>query len=80
MSLKLYKNIDGKIQYWETWDVNEKTASVHWGVLGEKGEDKEVKSDLFTNFRKKVQKEIDKYLHAFADSDSTKVFVRDIFD
>ena len=56
--LKLYKKADKKIHYWETWDKDEKTGVVHWGILGEKGEDKEVKSKLFSNFRKEIQKEI----------------------
>ena len=57
--LKLYKNTDGIISYWETWDNDEKSGTVHWGLLGQRGEDKIVKSDLFSNFRKKIQKEID---------------------
>ncbi|MES2139673.1 MAG: hypothetical protein V4511_08175 [Bacteroidota bacterium] len=56
--LKLYKNIDGILHYWETWDKNEKTGIVHWGIIGQKGQDKEVKSGLFSNFRKEIQKEV----------------------
>ncbi|UUV20364.1 hypothetical protein [Paenimyroides aestuarii] len=56
--LKLYKQIDNELHYWETWDKDEKTAIVHWGIVGQRGQDKEVKSGLFSNFRKKVQKEI----------------------
>lgn len=57
--LKLYKSIDGVLHYWETWDSAENAALIHWGVVGEKGQNKELKSGLFTNFRKAVQKEID---------------------
>jgi hypothetical protein len=57
--LKLYRNIDGVIDYWETWDNDDKSATVHWGQLGQRGQDKIVKSELFSNFRKKIQKEID---------------------
>jgi hypothetical protein len=56
--LKLYKNIDNLFHYWETWDKDEKTGIVHWGIVGSRGEDKEVKSTLLENFRKKIQKEI----------------------
>ncbi|HRG01330.1 MAG TPA: hypothetical protein PKZ75_09450 [Bacteroidia bacterium] len=59
--LKLYKRIDNDIHYWETWDKDEKTGVVHWGVVGQRGQDKEIKSGLFTNFRKDIQKEIDIY-------------------
>ncbi|UAY52079.1 WGR domain-containing protein [Ferruginibacter albus] len=57
--LKLYKLIDNKLHYWETWDKDDKTGIVHWGIVGERGQDKEVKSGLLTNFRKSIQKEID---------------------
>lgn len=58
--LKLYKLIDSQLHYWETWDKDEKSAIVHWGIVGQRGQDKEVKSGLFSNFRKEIQKEIDK--------------------
>jgi hypothetical protein len=57
--LKLYKLIDKQLHYWETWDKDDKTAIVHWGLVGQRGENKEVKGGLFSNFRKIVQKEID---------------------
>lgn len=60
--LKLYKLIDNQLQYWETWDKDEKTAIVHWGIVGQRGQDKEVKSGLFSNFRETVQKEINEKL------------------
>lgn len=56
--LKLYKLIDNQLHYWETWDKDETTAIIHWGIVGQSGQDKEVKSGLFSNFRKSVQKEI----------------------
>ncbi|OJW72322.1 MAG: hypothetical protein BGO59_14350 [Spirosoma sp. 48-14] len=60
--LKLYKLIDNQLYYWETWDKDEKTAIVHWGIVGQRGQDKEVKGGLFSNFRKTVQTEIDEKL------------------
>jgi predicted DNA-binding WGR domain protein len=56
--LKLFKNVDHQLYYWETWDKDEKTAVIHWGVVGQTGKQKEVKSGFFSNFRTIVQKEI----------------------
>lgn len=53
--LKLYKDTDGLVSYWETWDNDKKSATVHWGQLGQRGEDKIVTG----NFRKTIQKEVD---------------------
>ncbi len=57
--LKLYKKTDSQFLYWETWDKDSKTGIVHWGVVGEKGESKEIKSGLFSSFRKTIKKEIE---------------------
>lgn len=59
---KLYKQTGHQLHYWETWEKDEKTAIVHWGVVGQRGQDKEVKSGFFSNFRKIVQKEMDEKL------------------
>lgn len=56
--LKLFKTIEGQLHYWETWDTDEQTVIVHWGVVGETGYRSEVKSAPFSNFRKTVRKEI----------------------
>jgi hypothetical protein len=56
--IKLYKIIDNKLNYWETWDNDDKSAIVHWGVVGQRGQDKEVRGGLFSNFRDIVQKEV----------------------
>lgn len=58
MVLKLYKNINNTLHYWETWDTDDGSAMIHWGIVGETGEDKEVKSTLFSNYKKIVEKEI----------------------
>lgn len=72
--IKLYKMIDDQLHYWETWDKDEKTAIVHWGVVGERGQDKEIRSGFFSNFRKIVQKEIDEKLNNdYAEFDEDKV-------
>lgn len=72
--LKLYKLIDNQLHYWETWDKDEKTAIVHWGIIGQRGQDKKVTSGLFSNFRKTVQKELDEKLkQGYAEFDEEKL-------
>ena len=56
--LKLYKQVDNQLHYWETWDKDNKTGIVHKGIVGTKGSSKEVKSGFSTNFHEKIQKEI----------------------
>lgn len=77
--LKLYKQKDNQLWYWETWDKDEKTAIVHWGIVGEQGENKEVKGGLFSNFRKNVQKEIDQKLkEGYTEFDEDKIYFLEI--
>ena len=57
--LKLYRNTNGVINYWETWDNDDKSGTIHLGELGQHGQSKTVKSGLFSNFHKEIQKEID---------------------
>ena len=72
--LKLYKLIDKQLHYWETWDKDDKTAIIHWGIVGEAGRDKEVKSGLFSNFKKIVQKDTDsKIKEGYAEFDDEKL-------
>ena len=73
--LKLYKRVDNEILYWETWDKDEKTGVIHWGVVGKRGEDKEIKSGLFSNFRKEIQKEVDKKIvEGYEEIDDADLF------
>ena len=73
--LKLYKQVDNEILYWETWDKDEKTGVVHWGIVGQRGQDKEIKSGLFSNFRKEIQKEVDKIIETgYAEIDADNLF------
>ncbi|MFD2967749.1 WGR domain-containing protein [Sphingobacterium bambusae] len=77
--LKLYKRIDNQLYYWETWDKNEKSAIVHWGIVGQTGQNREVKSGLFSDFRKAVQKEIDEKLkEGYAEFDEDNYAFLDI--
>jgi hypothetical protein len=59
--MKLYKQIDSTIHFWETWDIDDKTGAINKGIVGKRGEYREVSSKLFTSFRKEIQKEIDNY-------------------
>ena len=57
--LKLYRFTENKKEYWETWDNDDGSHTVHWGQLGTQGESKVVKSSLFKKPQDKIQKEID---------------------
>ncbi|MBF4463641.1 WGR domain-containing protein [Flavobacterium sp. LC2016-12] len=71
---KLYKVKDNQLYYWETWNKDEKTAIVHWGKVGERGEDKEVTGNFFSNFKKKVLKEIaEKVKEGYAEFDKGRI-------
>jgi hypothetical protein len=39
--LKLYRTTGDKREYWEAWE-NDRTITVHWGDLGERGETREL--------------------------------------
>lgn len=58
--LKLYKRIDNKLHYWETWSKSGKTGIVHWGKVGQRGNVKEVKSTKDIKFREEIKKEVTK--------------------
>ncbi|MEL6302456.1 MAG: hypothetical protein AAFV47_11025 [Pseudomonadota bacterium] len=57
--LKLYKMDEKPPRYWETWDNDDGSHTVHWGVLGQTGETKTVKSSLPKKATDKIQSEID---------------------
>lgn len=54
-----YKSIDNKLHYWKTWNKDPKTAMVHWGKVGSKGQTKEVKSSFFKSHTSKIRKEFE---------------------
>lgn len=56
--VKLYKLIGNDLNYWETWDADKRTAVIHWGIVGQHGQRKEIKSGIFSSIRKTIQKEI----------------------
>jgi len=57
--LKLYRFTQAKKEYWETWDNDDGSHTVHWGELGTRGESKTVKSGLLKKAEVAIQKEID---------------------
>ena len=57
--LKLYNFADGAKEYWETWDNEDGSHTVHWGKLGTKGNSKTVKDSIFKKAVKTIQAEID---------------------
>jgi hypothetical protein len=60
MMIKLYKTINNQLHYWQTWETEEKSAIIHWGPVGEKGDQKEVRGNLFKSLKSKVNSEIAK--------------------
>jgi len=61
---KLYKNINEELHYWETWNNDAHTAIIHWGKVGQTGDQKEVQNGLSTGMRTIVQKEMDEMIKA----------------
>ena len=57
--IKLYKNTDGAGEYWETWDNEDGTHTVHWGALGTRGSSRTVRDRLFKKASRAIQAEID---------------------
>src|SRR4026208_2146772 len=58
--LKLYKNSEDAIRFWETWDNGDGSHTIHWGAIGERGESKVLKPSLFSKPQSKIQQEIDR--------------------
>lgn len=56
--IKLYKTIGSELHYWETWDKNDTSAIIHWGIVGQTGENKEIKSGFFSSIENKLKKMI----------------------
>ncbi len=60
--LKLYKITDDQKLYWETWDNDDGSHTVHWGELGTEGESKTIRSSFFKKAEDKIQIEVDEYV------------------
>lgn len=57
--LKLYRFTEAKKEYWETWENDDGSHTVHWGELGTSGQSKTVKAGLLRKAEALIQKEID---------------------
>ena len=57
--LKLYRLAPEKREYWETWDNDNGSHTVHLGLLGTRGESKELKSTLTVKAAALIQQQID---------------------
>ena len=57
--IKLYKSVDGNVYYWETWEEDKKSSTVHWGKLGTTGESELLKTDRNASVTAKVQQLLD---------------------
>lgn len=56
--IKLYRTIEGKKEYWETWE-HEGTHTIHYGVLGTKGKTETIKKGGSEAVETKVAEMID---------------------
>lgn len=73
--LKLYKNIEGELHYWETWDQDERSGIIHWGVIGERGQHEAIKSEIISPFQKKIQKLVNEKIEdGYRPIDDDEVF------
>lgn len=79
--IKLYKSINNETHYWETWDNENKSATFHWGIIGQTGKSKKITSGLFKKNHKEVQTAIDQKIEEgyteFEEMD--KVFLEVIY-
>ncbi len=57
--LKLYRRSNDTVEYWETWDNDDGSHTVHFGTLGTTGESRVVKSSLTRKAQRVIQEEID---------------------
>lgn len=57
--LKLYRFTDGKKEYWETWENGDSSHTIHWGILGTRGESHTLSSQEPGKVEIVIQREID---------------------
>ncbi|HLP14488.1 MAG TPA: hypothetical protein VK177_21335 [Flavobacteriales bacterium] len=55
---KLYKIIDGTHYYWEAWETGERSATFHYGVLGDQGKTDTIKTDFPDTPEKVIEREL----------------------
>jgi predicted DNA-binding WGR domain protein len=57
--LKLYKTVNNETLYWETWNIDKTNAVVHWGKLGNTGENIDIKKDSQAELQNAINNSID---------------------
>jgi hypothetical protein len=62
--LKLYRFSNDKKEYWETWENENGSHTIHWGELGARGESKIIKPSLLKKAETTIQKEINELVKA----------------
>lgn len=53
---KLYKEIDGVLNYWEIWESAPKTIMTHYGVVGDRGKKELIKAGIFSSVNSVIKK------------------------
>lgn len=72
--IKLYKSIDGRLHYWETWELGNGSAMIHWGAVGEKGQTEQIDSGILSSADRKVQKLVDqRFLEGYVEVDEDEL-------
>jgi hypothetical protein len=72
---KLYKKTPGGVLYWETWNNDEKSAIVHWGLLGSYGEQRAVATESISTLKDSINSLIaDKIKEGFSEIPNDKQF------
>lgn len=61
--IKLYKKHDTSFLYWETWNNDDKSATVHWGQLGTTGQQERISASTDLEFKSKITSLIDKKIN-----------------
>ena len=61
---KLYRLSDADKEYWETWEEAPGTSLVHWGLLGDRGQSRKVRSEPSKPATAVIQAEIDELIAA----------------
>jgi hypothetical protein len=68
--VKLYKQQDGILHYWETWDTTPKRGIIHWGIVGERGAKKIIRGTGISKYQTLIETEINlKRAEGFAEPD-----------
>ena len=57
--LKLYLKSPNDTEYWEMWENEDGSHTVHWGVLGTTGESRQVTPGLSQSAESEIQIEVD---------------------